>query len=118
MRVFELKSIDDRFRSSSYIAYGFKDKVFKYGIDGRYFLSYNPRLKIGLVYSKDFEQLGNNIFSTGIFIDNRPSVNHNFISRGENFYLTAVEMFGFNSQIEPSENLYMGISLTSKHFAS
>lgn len=112
------RSIDDRFRSSSYIAYGFKDKVFKYGIDGRYLLSYNPRLKIGLVYSKDFEQLGNNIFSTGIFIDNRPSVNHNFISRGENFYLTAVEMFGFNSQIEPSENLYMGISLTSKHFAS
>ncbi len=63
------KDLDDRFRSTSFVAYGFKDKSFKYGIDGRYLIDYNLRFRVGLVYSKDIEQLGNSIFSTGILLD-------------------------------------------------
>ena len=111
------KDLDDRFRSTSFVAYGFKDKSFKYGVDGRYLIDYNLRFRVGLVYSKDIEQLGNSIFSTGILLDTKPGVRNNLFSRGNNYYLTAVETYGLNTQIEPFKNLFIGMNFAAKHFA-
>lgn len=112
------RTLDDRFRSTAFIAYGLKDRGIKYGIDSRYLLSYKPRLTLGLVYSNDFEQLGNTIFSTGILLDSKPKVKRNLFSRGSNYFLSAVETIGFTTLLEPFKNLQIGLSLESKHFAS
>tara|TARA_B100001094_G_scaffold74994_1_gene71424 strand:- start:13263 stop:15791 length:2529 start_codon:yes stop_codon:yes gene_type:complete len=112
------RSLDDRFRSTAFIAYGLKDKEIKYGIDSRYLLSYKPRLTLGLVYSNDYEQLGNSIFSTGILLDSKPKVKQNLFSRGSNYFLSEVETIGFTTLLEPFKNLKIGLSLESKHFAS
>lgn len=112
------KSLDDRFRSTSYLAYGFKDQKIKYGIDGRYLLSYQPRISAGLVYSKDFEQLGGSIFNTGIMLDTRTLARNNLLSRGTNFYLSDVETFGLSLNWEMFKNFHWGINFETKHIAS
>jgi len=111
------RSLDDRYRSTAFLAYGSKDKKVKYGIDSRYLLSYKPRLTVGLVYSNDFEQLGNTVFSKGILLDSRSKVKNNLISRGSNYYLSSVETVGFTTELEPIKNLRLGLNLETKHFA-
>ena len=111
------RSLDDRFRSTAFIAYGLKDKGIKYGLDSRYLISYKPRLTFGLVYSNDFEQLGNSIFSNGILLDSKPKVKKNLFSRGSNYFLSAVETIGFTTLFEPLKNLQIGLNLETKHFA-
>ena len=111
------KSLDDRFRSTSFLAYGFKDRKIKYGIDGRYLLSYQPRISVGLVYAKDFEQLGGSIFTTGIMLDSRTLARNNLLSRGTNFYLSDVETFGLSLNWEMFKNFYWGFNIETKHIA-
>ena len=111
------KSLDDRFRSTSFLAYGFKDQKIKYGIDGRYLLSYQPRITAGLVYAKDFEQLGGSIFNTGIMLDTRTRVRNNLLSRGTNFYLSDVETLGLSLNWEVFKNFHWGINVETKHIA-
>ena len=111
------KSLDDRYRSTAFIAYGIKDKELKYGLDSRYLVSYKPRITLGLVYSNDFEQLGNSIFSNGILLDSRPKIKNNLFSRGSNYFLSAVETIGFTTLLEPVKNLKIGLNLETKHFA-
>ena len=109
--------MDDRFRSTSFLAYGFKDRKIKYGIDGRYLLSYQPRISVGLVYAKDFEQLGGSIFTTGIMLDSRTLARNNLLSRGTNFYLSDVETFGLSLNWEMFKNFYWGFNIETKHIA-
>ena len=111
------RSLDDRYRSTAFFAYGFKDKGIKYGLDSRYLISYKPRITVGMVYSNDFEQLGNSIFSNGILLDSKPKIKNNLFSRGSNYFLSAVETIGFTTLFEPIKNLQIGLNLETKHFA-
>ena len=58
------KSMEDRFRSNAYVAYGLRDKKLKYAFDVKYLINQNPRITLGTVYSKDFEQLGSCLLYT------------------------------------------------------
>lgn len=46
-----------------YLAYGLKDKNFKYCLGGQFFITQKPRQILGLYYRKDLEQLGQGIDS-------------------------------------------------------
>lgn len=46
-----------------YLAYGLKDKQFKYGIGGMGFITKKPRQIVGFHYQKDLEQLGQGLDS-------------------------------------------------------
>jgi len=111
------RSIDDRLRSTSYWAYGFKDQEIKYGIDGRYLLNHQPRIVVGAVYSNDFELLGGSVFHTGILLDSKPETRKNLLSRGSNYFFSAVESFGISVDWEIMENMHWGVNLETKHIA-
>ena len=80
-------STDDRFRTYVYGAYGLKDKLFKYGVSGKYLISYHPRIGIGAAYQDDNLQLGSFVMHDDTNLDFEKTTNF-IIARGENYYLT------------------------------
>ncbi|CAM1334082.1 DUF5686 family protein [Tenacibaculum aestuariivivum] len=111
------KTKDDRFRVSGYLAYGFKDKKIKYGLEGRYLLSYKPRIAFGVAYQKDIEQLGSTLLNTTKLLGTSFGTDALF-SRGDNFFLSKVEkvMTNFDYQIE--NNLHIGVNLSHSKIKS
>ena len=105
------KSKDDRFRLGGHLAYGFKDKKFKYGIEGRYLLSYQPRIAIGLAYQKDIEQLGSSLLNTTQLLGTTFGTDALF-SRGDNFFLSKVEKVATNFDYQIKNNLHAGINFS------
>jgi hypothetical protein len=105
------KTKDDRFRLSGHLAYGFKDKKLKYGIEGRYLLSYQPRISIGLAYQKDIEQLGSSLLNTSQLLGTTFGTDALF-SRGDNFFLSKVEKIATNFDYQVKKNLNVGINFS------
>lgn len=105
------KTKDDRFRLSGHLAYGFKDKKFKYGIQGRYLLSYEPRIAVGLAYQKDIEQLGSALLNTTQLLGTSFGTDALF-SRGDNFFLSKVEKVATNFDYQIKNNLHVGINFS------
>ncbi len=80
-------STDDRFRVYVYGAYGLKDKQFKYGVSGKYLISYSPRIIIGTGFQDDNLQLGTFVMHDDTELNFEKTTNF-IIARGENYYLT------------------------------
>nr|WP_315126913.1 DUF5686 family protein [uncultured Capnocytophaga sp.] len=80
-------STDDRFRVYAYGAYGLKDKQFKYGVSGKYLISYSPRIIIGTGFQDDNLQLGTFVMHDDTELNFEKTTNF-IIARGENYYLT------------------------------
>ena len=112
------ESLDDRFRTTGYVGYGFKAQKTKYGIDARYLISYQPRIMLGAVYSDDFEQLGSQLFSTSALLDLRTKVRRNLFARGNNYYLTEEQNWGLTLDWEVKRNIHFGVNLESKRVQS
>jgi len=112
------KTIDDRFRSSTYVAHGFGDKKTKFAIDAKYLIHNKPRITFGVVYSNDFEQLGIRLLKTKDLIDFRSGGRNSLIARGSNYYLTDIERFGVNLDFGLTNNFHLGLNLISEDIAS
>ena len=111
------KTKDDRFRLSGHLAYGFKDKKVKYGVEGRYLLSYKPRIAIGLAYQKDIEQLGSSLLNTTQLLGNSFGTAALF-NRGDNFFLSNVEKYATNFDYQIKQNLHLGFNLSQSTITS
>lgn len=111
------KTKDDRFRLSGHLAYGWKDKKAKYGLEGRYLLSYIPRIAIGVAYQKDVEQLGSVLLNTSQLLGNSFGTTALF-SRGDNFFLSNVTKIATNFDYKVKENLHIGINLSHSRISS
>ncbi|TCP23582.1 carboxypeptidase-like protein [Tenacibaculum skagerrakense] len=105
------KTKDDRFRLAGHVAYGFKDKEFKYGLEGKYLLSYQPRIAVSAAYQKDVEQLGSSLFNTTQLLGNTFGSTALF-SRGNNFFLSSVEKYATNFDYSIHNNLRIGFNLS------
>ncbi len=105
------KTKDDRFRLAGHLAYGFKDKKFKYGLEGRYLLSYKPRIAVGLAYQKDIEQLGSSLLNTTQLLGTSFGTDALF-SRGDNFFLSKVEKIATNFDYQVKNNLHVGVNFS------
>jgi hypothetical protein len=103
------KTIDDRFRVSSFLAYGTKDKKYKFGIDAKYLISYKPRIGVGIEYLDDTDQLGGKLLNTNGLNANAFDPNALF-SRGDNFFLSAVKKSAIKFDIQLKRNLHVGFS--------
>ncbi|MBA22178.1 MAG: hypothetical protein CMP52_02390 [Flavobacteriales bacterium] len=112
------KTIDDRFRSSTYVAHGFGDKKTKFAIDAKYLIHNKPRITFGMVYSNDFEQLGIRLLKTKDLIDFRSGGRNSLIARGSNYYLTDIERFGVNLDFGLTNNFHLGLNLILEDIAS
>ena len=114
-RTFNTK--DDRFRLGGHLAYGFKDKKIKYGLEGRYLLSYQPRIAVGLAYQKDIEQLGSSLLNTTQLLGTTFGTDALF-SRGDNFFLSKVEKIATNFDYQIKRNLHVGINFSHARIRS
>ena len=105
------KTKDDRYRIKGYMSYGFKDKKIKYGLEGRYLLSYSPRISAGAVYQKDIQQLGGVLLNTTELLSSGFSTSALF-SRGSNSFLSRIEKIGTNFDYQIKKNLHFGINFS------
>ena len=111
------KTKDDRFRLAGHVAYGFRDKKVKYGIEGKYLLSYKPRISFGLAYQDDIEQLGSNLLNTTQLIGNTFGTTALF-NRGDNFFLSKVQKFGTNFDYQIKLNFHIGFNFSHSKIRS
>ena len=109
--------MEDRFRSNAYIAYGFGDSKMKYAFDFKYLLKQDPRITVGVVYSKDFEQLGSRLLKTKNLIDFSSGGTNSYLARGSNYYLSDIERFGVNLDFGFSNNLHVGLEIVGKKYS-
>lgn len=50
--------LSERFKIGGYVAYGFKDDAYKYGLGGNYLLSEKSNTWLSLYYTKDIKEIG------------------------------------------------------------
>jgi len=108
---------DDRFRITGHIAYGFKDKKIKYAAEGRYLLSYKPRIAVGVAYQKDVEQLGSTLLNTTQLLGRSFGTDAVF-SRGDNYFLSNVEKIATNFDYQIQQNLHIGVNFSHAKISS
>lgn len=110
-------SIEDRFRSYFYGAYGIGDKRFKYGLSAKYLLSEEPRVTFGGAYQDDYLQLGNYlIHDDGNFTFRRGS--NAIINRGENYFLTRNQKTSAAITYVPLKNIEVSVFGVYQHSQS
>ncbi|WP_417885886.1 DUF5686 family protein [Zunongwangia sp.] len=94
----------DKWRIEGYGAYGFKDKKFKYGVQGKILLDPDNRLIISGGNRRDVEQLGINLTNTTDVLG-RSLASSALISTSNNNSLSSINLSVLSVEIEPWENL-------------
>lgn len=110
------KTEDDKFRLSFYGAYGIRDHKFKYGVEGIYLLSSDPRIVVGASHLRDNLQLSGRLLE----LNDQASKNTNnsFITRGKNVYLSNVMRNTVNFDWALHNNLHFNISAVQQQIES
>ncbi len=107
----------DRFRVNGFLAYGFGDKRFKYGIGARYLLNRKNRLTVSLAKRNDVEQTGVSLTTSNDALD-RSFASAALFSRGENYRLTKLDLNNFGIGMEVFENFNVRLGTTYKTLES
>ncbi|MAZ27908.1 MAG: hypothetical protein CL868_12640 [Cytophagaceae bacterium] len=95
---------NDPWRLEGYLAYGFKDDKFKFGISGKVLLDNKTRLIASAGYRRDVEQIGASLTqSTDVL--GRSLASSSLVTVGSNNQLTNIKLGNFAVQVEPVENL-------------
>ena len=103
------KTNNDRFRFYANIAYGPKDKRFKWGMQFKYLASYNPRIELGLKLSDDYVQQARSLMDAGQMMY-LPNFGANFpISRGKNMFISRIQERRIKLDYRVVKNLHLGI---------
>jgi len=95
---------NDPWRLQSYIAYGFKDEKFKYGITGKWMIEPKKRLIISAGNRRDIEQIGASLTTTNDILG-RSYASSGLFTFGSNDKLTNVNLTNVQVEIEPVKNL-------------
>uniref|UniRef100_UPI0030DAF548 DUF5686 family protein n=1 Tax=uncultured Planktosalinus sp. TaxID=1810935 RepID=UPI0030DAF548 len=97
-------SQNDRWRLEGFLAYGFKDDKFKYGISGKWLLDREHRLIIFGGNRRDVEQIGASL-TTSNDVLGRNLASSSLVSVGANDRLTNINLTTFGLQLEPVKDL-------------
>ncbi|MCF6296835.1 MAG: DUF5686 and carboxypeptidase regulatory-like domain-containing protein [Flavobacteriaceae bacterium] len=103
----------DRWRMKGYLAYGFKDQKFKYGIEGQWMVAKRNRLIFSLGTRRDIEQLGVSLTTANEVLD-RSFATTSIFSRGDNLKLSSISLTNVKATLEPVKNLSFRLSTTYK----
>ncbi len=95
---------NDPWRVQGYLAYGFKDDKFKYGIIGKWMLDPKKRLIIGAGNRRDIEQIGASLTTTNDVVG-RNYASSGLLTFGVNDKLTNVNLTNVEIEMEPIKNL-------------
>jgi len=108
---------NDPWRIEFYNAYGFKDKQFKYGVEGRYMFNRVNRFMIGAGTKRDITQLGVQL-TTEDGILSRSFASSTVFARGENASLSSVNQTSVFTSIEPWKNFQVRVDGTLQSIKS
>ena len=110
-------SANDMWRIAGYTAYGFKDKKFKYGIEGRYMFNRDNRATIGFGSRNDVIQLGAQLTNDdGIMT--RSFASSSVFSSGTNSSLSFVKQNNFFYSMELAKNFEVRLDATTQNIKS
>ena len=97
-------SANDPWRLEGYLAYGFRDDQFKYGLSGKYLLDKRSRLTIQAGNRRDIEQLAASLTNTNDVLG-RSLASSSLISTGNNGRLSSINLSTIGLSFEPLYNL-------------
>ena len=97
-------SQNDKWRIQSYLAYGFKDDQFKYGVSGKWMFNTKNRFIIGGGNRRDVEQIGVSLTTTNDILG-RSFASSAIFASGDNSKLTSINLSNAYLSMEPRKNL-------------
>ncbi|APY11333.1 hypothetical protein BWZ22_08795 [Seonamhaeicola sp. S2-3] len=97
---------NDLWRLEGFLAYGFRDDKFKYGISGKWLLDKKSRLIISGGNRRDVEQIGASL-TTSTDVLGRSLASSAVIGTGSNDKLTTINLSSFAIEAEPFRNLVL-----------
>ncbi len=110
-------SQSDMWRLQGYIAYGFGDRKFKYGIEGKWLVEKNNRIVLSLGNRRDIEQLGVSLTTSNDVLD-RSFASTSLFTRGDNSFLSDINITNGKVSIEPIKNVELKFGGTLKSLKS
>ncbi len=95
---------NDLWRLEGFLAYGFKDDKFKYGISGKWLLDKKSRLIISGGNRRDVEQIGASL-TTSTDVLGRSLASSSVVGTGANDKLTSINLTSLAIELEPLRNV-------------
>jgi len=95
---------NDLWRLEGFLAYGFKDDKFKYGISGKWLLNKKNRLIISGGQRRDIEQIGASL-TTSTDVLGRSLASSALFAKGSNDRLTSINLTSLAIEMEPLRNV-------------
>jgi len=108
---------NDKWRLKGFLAYGFGDHKFKYGIEGKWLLVPKTRLILSVGNRRDIEQLGVSLTTANDVLD-RSFATTSLFTRGDNTKLSNINLTNVKATFEPIKNVNFRISSTYKTIKS
>ena len=108
---------NDPWRLEAYTAYGFKDRRFKYGIQGKAILDKESRLIISGGNRRDVEQIGASLTASTDVLG-RSNGSSSIVGTGQNNRLTNVNLSKLSLEVEPLRNFVVSLSGSYKTLSS
>ncbi len=108
---------NDPWRLQTYIAYGFKDDKFKYGVTGKWMVEPKNRVIIAAGNRRDIEQIGASLTTTNDILG-RNYASSGLLTFGSNDKLTNVNLSNIEVETEPIKNLTFGLGVTYRTLIS
>lgn len=108
---------NDMWRLEGFMAYGFKDDKFKYGISGKWLLNRNSRLIVFGGNRRDIEQTGASL-TTSNDVLGRNLASSALVTIGANDRLTNINLTSFGFELEPFKNLIFRTTASYKTLKS
>lgn len=110
---------NDPWRLQGYLAYGFKDDKFKYGLTGKWMIEPKKRVIISAGNRRDIEQIGASLTATNDIVG-RNFASSGLLVVGSNNKLTNINLSNVQIEFEPIKNLTFstGVSYRTLESAS
>lgn len=108
---------NDPWRLQAYMAYGFEDDQFKYGISGKWMIENKKRIIISVGNRRDIEQIGASLTTTNNILG-RSYASSGIFTFGSNEKLTRVNLTNFEIETEPIKNLTFSTGFSYRTLSS
>ena len=108
---------NDPWRLQGYMAYGFDDNQFKYGILGKWMVENKKRIILSAGHRRDIEQTGASLTNTTDILG-RSYASSGLFTLGSNDKLTRVNLSSIAIEMEPVKNLTFGAGFSYRTLVS
>ena len=100
---------NDLWRFEGFLAYGFRDDKFKYGISGKWLIDKKNRIILSGGNRRDVEQIGASLTLSSDVLG-RDLASSTVLNTGINDKLTSINISTFSAEIEPVKNFVIRLS--------